>query len=121
MNRRILVVLTVAVMGVIAVSSLGTGQAQDRPKLGFKDTPMLPGGKWHVHDGDRPQPPVVSPGAGGSQEEPGTPPSDAVVLFDGKDLSRWRGDKGGPAGWTVEDGALVVKAGAGAILSTDEF
>lgn len=94
---------------------------QDKPRLGYKDTPMLPGGKWHVHDGDRPQPPVVVPGTASTQEKPGTPPSDAVVLFDGTDLARWRGRSGGPAGWTVQDGALVTKPGAGEILSRDEF
>src|SRR5262249_9617539 len=92
-----------------------------RPKLGFKDTPILPGGRWHVHDGDRPQPRVITPGTAGTPEEPGRPPSDAVVLFDGKDLSHWQGARGRPAGWVIEDGALVVKAGAGAISSREEF
>ena len=45
--------------------------------LGYDDTPLLPGGKWHVHDGNRPQPPVVTPGCCCK------PPSDAIVLFDG--------------------------------------
>jgi hypothetical protein len=53
---------------------------------GFTDTPMLPGGKWHQHDPNRPQPPVVAPGATFSQGA--APPSDAEVLFDGKDLSK---------------------------------
>ena len=51
---------------------------------GFTDTPILPGLKWHVHDPDRPHPKVVTPGA-----TPYAPPSDAIVLFDGKDLSKW--------------------------------
>lgn len=38
----------------------------------------------------------------------GPPPSDAIVLFDGKDLSRWQGDNGSPAKWKLEDGAMVV-------------
>lgn len=42
--------------------------------------------KWKIHDPDRPQPSVVNPGPAGS---PVPPPSDAVVLFDGKDLSQW--------------------------------
>src|ERR1700744_2039797 len=54
---------------------------------GFHDTPMQPDGLWHVHDPARPQPPVVTTGTF-SQEA--TPPSDAVVLFDGTDLSQWR-------------------------------
>lgn len=57
------------------------------------------------------QPPsVVTPGATNA-----TPPSDAVVLFDGKDFSHWKN----ASNWKIEDGAMVV--GRGAITSTDEF
>jgi hypothetical protein len=111
--------IAAVVAGLIATASLGLGQ--DRPRLGFKDTPMLPGGQWHVHDGDRPQPPVVTPGTCSTPETPGQAPSDAVVLFDGKDLAHWHAEKGGPAQWTIENGALVVAPGRGAILSNDEF
>jgi hypothetical protein len=97
------------------------GAAQDKPKLGFKDTPMLPGDKWHVHDGDRPQPPVIMPGSCSTQDAPGKAPSDAVVLFDGADLSHWGDRHGGPAKWLVEDGAIVIKAGSGAMQSRDSF
>jgi hypothetical protein len=64
-----------------------------------------------------PVPPVVTPAA-----QPGGPPSDAVVLFDGKDLSQWvnTSDKG-PAGWTVEDGAMVVKLANGNIETRRTF
>jgi hypothetical protein len=119
MMNRTRLMLTVAAGAVIGAASLGLGQ--DRPKLGFKDTPMLPGGKWHVHDGDRPQPPVVTPGTCSTQDQPGRPPSDAVVLFDGKDLDHWQGPGGKPAGWAVEDGAMVIKPGSGAIVSKDQF
>ena len=96
---------------------------QAKPKLGYKDTPMLPGGKWHVHDGDRPQPRRIDPGTASTQDQAGRAPSDAVVLFGGKneDLARWKSDKGGPAGWIVEDGALVIRPRSGSILSKDEF
>ncbi|MDB6016743.1 MAG: hypothetical protein JWR19_1232 [Pedosphaera sp.] len=40
--------------------------------------------------------------------EPGPPPADAIVLFDGKDLSKWASDKGGEAKWVVQDGAMTV-------------
>jgi hypothetical protein len=60
------------------------------------------------------EPPVVDPGP------PGGPPSDAIVLFDGKDLSRWKNSKGGEAKWRLENGALVVN-GTGDILTTNEF
>jgi hypothetical protein len=111
--------LVLATAVLIATCSLGNGQ--DRPKFGYKDTPILPGGKWHVHDGDRPQPPVINPGTASTQEEPGRPPSDAIVLFNGKDLSHWRSGKNGPAAWRIEENALVIKPGAGDLISKDEF
>ena len=115
--RAIIISATSAVF--VGICSLVVGQ--DQPKVGFKDTPMLPGGKWHVHDSDRPLPAVVTPGTSSTQDEPGRPPSDAVVLFDGKDLSRWRGRSGKSAAWEVVDGALVVAPKAGEILSREEF
>jgi Domain of Unknown Function (DUF1080) len=78
---------------------------------GFRDTPMLPGGKWHVHDPDRPQPPVVTPGATFSQSAP--PPSDAELLFNGTDLSKWQNNQGGDATWKVQDGYMEVTPGGG--------
>ena len=119
MTRRTMILLTSALIAVAATSSLVIGQ--DRPKLGYQDTPMLPGGKWHVHDGDRPLPKIIQPGTASTQDTQGKAPSDAIVLFDGKDLSHWTNNKGQPATWLVEAGALVVKAGAGDILSKEKF
>jgi len=56
------------------------------------------------------KPPTVTPGETDAQ-----PPSDAVVLFDGTDLSKWHGGEN----WTVADGVAVV--GKGQITSKDEF
>ncbi len=110
--------MSVMVAALLAVTS---AQDQTRHKVGFKDTPMLPGNRWHVHDSDRPLPPVITPGTCSTQEAPGKAPSDAVVLFDGNDLAHWRSERGEPAQWDIKDGALVVHPGAGAILSRDEF
>jgi hypothetical protein len=84
---------------------------------GFKDTPMQPGGKWHVHDPERPQPPIVTPGV--FTFEPGKPPSDAIVLFDGQDLSQWRDKSGQPCPWKLENG--VMTAAKSDIVSTRQF
>jgi len=75
---------------------------------------------WAVHDGNRPQPKVVTPGTFSSQEQAGKPPSDAVILFDGTDLSKWQGDKG-DAKWKVENGYMEVVPGSGQIQTREGF
>ena len=71
---------------------------------------------WRVHDMDRPRPEVVTPAG-----QPGGPPSDAVVLFDGSDLSAWAGRDGSGAAWKVEHGYMEVVAGAGPIHTRRGF
>ncbi|NOZ20574.1 MAG: DUF1080 domain-containing protein, partial [Planctomycetes bacterium] len=78
--------------------------------------PMLPGSKYRVHDMTRPQPRVVTPG-----EKPGDPPSDAVILFDGTDLSKWVGKKDQPAQWKVENGYMEAVPKSGSIRTKDSF
>ena len=81
------------------------------PNVGYDNTPVLPSG-WRVHDVDRPQPEVITPGA-----QVGQAPSDAIVLFDGTDLSAWTGSRQdnpkkkrynpeGRALWKVENGYM---------------
>ena len=75
---------------------------------------------WAIHDETRPMAKVVDPGP--ASATPATPPSDAVVLFDGTDLSKWRSDKDqGPAKWKVADGYLEVVAGTGGIHTEQGF
>jgi hypothetical protein len=69
-----------------------------------------PSFSWPVHALDRPQPPVVAPAP---PDRPGAPPADAIVLFDGADLSQWSGDSGQPAPWKVEAGYVEVAPGSG--------
>jgi len=59
------------------------------------------------------EPPVVTPGTTGS------PPSDAVVLFDGKDLSAWKSEEGGEPRWKVADGFMQV--GSKGLMTRQEF
>ena len=100
----------IAIIAIAALAGLAVGAFAQAPK------------EWAIHDLNRPQPRVIDPGSAGSADRPGRPPSDAVVLFDGKDLSRWRADKdGGPAGWKVENGAMEVVKGTGGIHSEQAF
>jgi hypothetical protein len=64
------------------------------------------------------EPVVVTPAS-----TPGGAPSDAIVLFDGTDLSKWVSQRDGktPAAWDVVDGAMQVKPKAGGIQSKDVF
>jgi hypothetical protein len=78
---------------------------------------------WCVHDRNRPQPPVVTPGSFSTQEQPGKPPSDAVILFDGSDLSKWEADEGTgvPTKWIVKDGAMECVPKSGQIRTKDKL
>lgn len=60
---------------------------------------------------------VVDPG-----ETPLDPPSDAIILFDGEDLtSEWTNGQGGKPGWKVEDGSVTVTRGSGIIKTKRVF
>jgi hypothetical protein len=61
-----------------------------------------------------PEPPVVDPGPIGG------PPSDAIVLFDGKDLSKFRGERSAEPKWKLESG-VVESTPQGGIFSKEEF
>ncbi len=62
------------------------------------------------------EPPIVTPGKTNSEA-----PSDAIVLFNGKDLSRWRAQDGAAAKWNVRDGYVEVAHGSGDISTSDRF
>lgn len=84
--------------------------------LGYSDTPVLPDSGYTVHDGTRPQMPIVD-------AQPGQPPSDATVLFDGNSLDAWTNCKDGEVcGWNLlGDGAMEVVPGVGDIQTTQVF
>jgi hypothetical protein len=87
---------------VCAVTLVARQQAKPKPE----DTEV-----WE------PVPPVVTPGA-----TCGAAPSDAVILFDGKNLDEWVSVKTkGPAGWQVADGVMTVAKSAGNIETKRSF
>ena len=80
---------------------------------------------WAIHDENRPQPPRVVPGTFSTQEQPGQPPSDAIVLFDGTEasLAKWIADKSPeePTKWVVKDGTFQCVPGAGYVRTKEEM
>lgn len=125
MNRFInhVVVLAIAA-GIGTLTPRVFAQNPQNHDLGFTDTPMLPGLPYHVHDSGRPHPPVVTPAA-----TPGGAPSDAIVLFDGKDLSHWQshastithGGTSGAPEWKLGDGYIEAVPKTGDLESKEKF
>lgn len=114
--RTVVCIVAALLAGLWLLGSVGPTTAQVLAKLikakdgsgilGYKDTPILPWCGYHVHDPDRPAPKKVTPGPPSTQEKVGTAPSDAVVLFDGKDLPQWK-----PSDWKIENGELIAVSG----------
>ncbi len=91
----------------LTVSALAVGQQQSPP-------PMKP----EATEFYTPVPPKITPGA-----ENHLPPSDAIVLFDGKNLDAFVSARTGnsPAEWKIENGELVVVKGKGDIRTKESF
>ena len=99
-RKKIAALLVVAVISGLSLASYAQKRAS----------------RWKVHDRDREQAVVVTPG-----DKPCDPPSDAIILFDGKDLSNWTRGNGKPAGWKVENGYMEVVKGGGSIITAQPF
>lgn len=91
-------------LGTLAAILAVAAAAPAQERQGFTDTPVLPDGKWRVHDADRPAPAIVAPAA-----IPGGAPSDAVILFDGRSTDAWRAER---TPWPIENGALTIPSRA---------
>lgn len=72
--------------------------------------------EWLPNDVNRPEPTVVTPGA-----SPGAAPSDAIMLFDGKDFSQWEAANGGEPKWNLHDGVMEVVPRTGNIHTKRAF
>ncbi|QEL13823.1 3-keto-disaccharide hydrolase [Limnoglobus roseus] len=87
-----------ALVPAVGLLALGIVFAQEKPK-------------YKPHDMARPRPPVVEPGTASTPEKAGKPPADAVVLFDGTDLTQWKASgkkEDDTPKWKVENGYFEV-------------
>src|SRR5580693_9453586 len=115
--RTKLILLGIGCSALLVATCYGLQQQQQWTPGG--DSPVW---KWTQHDTKRPQPTVIEPGTPSDQDRPGRPPSDAIIVFNGQDLSNWETAKdGSPAGWKVVDGCLEVVKGTGDIRSKQGF
>lgn len=77
--------------------------------------------RWKPNSMSRPLAPVIVPGTASTQKTPGRAPSDAIVLFDGKNLSQWTQTNGKPVKWIVKDGYFQVLPHSGSIETKQPF
>jgi hypothetical protein len=102
----------------IVVFVLAGGLFAQQANLGYDDTPMQPNGRWHIHDGRRPQPRLVAPAS--AKMTPVPPPADATVLVgDRDDLSGWQMTDGSPAAWAMKNG--ILETGKGLLQTKAQF
>ena len=99
---------TLAILAAVGLTVHTAAQAQPDPN-------------YLDHDRTRPQPASITPGTPSTQEQAGKPPSDATVLFDGKDLSQWVSMDGTPTKWINKDGYMECVRGSGYIRSLQNF
>jgi hypothetical protein len=99
------------ILAALFAAAVSFGGAGSRP------APAQTMARWKIHDMDRPRPPKVKPAI----KLPVAPPSDAVVLFDGSGMSKWRSKEGGPAKWTVQDGYMESVKDSGYVYTRDSF
>ena len=109
MTRTSLPVLVALLLAIGA----GCGSTQDAPDAAT-DTAVAPPRPEDTEVWE-PEPAVVAPGRTGAS------PSDAVVLFDGTDLTGWTHEDGSEAEWYVEDGVMTVAPGTGNIRTRQGF
>src|SRR5919197_6646270 len=95
-----------------------TSYAQDTTKYLVGEPPENKTMKHDETEFYSPVPPVVTPGATAQDA-----PSDAIILFDGKNLDQWisANDTTKNAGWDVADGIITVNKKAGVITTKQRF
>lgn len=112
----------ISLLSLVLVTSALADPASKPPVP--KEQPMTPGGVYRAHTMDRPRPRVITPPAVDKA------PSDAIVLFDGTDLTKWKRDPGkddpakapdDQARWKVEKGYFEIVPLSGSIRTRENF
>ncbi len=116
--RTVLLHAAVCWLVILAGCAITEQEAKKTEKLQYVETDT---GRWLIHDMNRPAPAVISPGTESTRSEQGEAPSDAIVLFDGKDLSEWTDTKGDPTKWIMGDGYMEPVKDSGYIQSRRKF
>lgn len=114
MKKKFLIKLSVFIcLNWVLITSVGAYEYVSTPEgvHGHTDTPKLPWCNYVKHDMNRPLPLHVDTG---TTLVSTAPPSDAVVLFDGKNLSAWN-----PGNWKLSDGVMI--AGGGYLVTRQSF
>jgi hypothetical protein len=115
--RTILLCVSICLLAIFA-GGAAKQPAKKAVKMQYVETDT---GRWLIHDMNRPAPAVIEPGTESTPSKPGTAPSDAIVLFDGKDLSQWTDTKGNPTKWILGDGYMECVKDSGYIQSKRQF
>jgi hypothetical protein len=84
--------------------------------IGYSQGIKRDGGDPKLSEYWSPEPRVVNPGKTSLDA-----PSDAIVLFDGKNFDQWQNNKGGEVKWKIDNGAMTVVAGTGNIQTKKGF
>jgi hypothetical protein len=111
------VMLTLVLFGSFGLATAAIHAQPPPPAAPAAQARPAQQGDPHATEVWEPVPKIVTPGATSD-----APPSDAIVLFDGKNLDEWVSQKDkGPAKWTVADGILTVDKKAGNIETKRTF
>ncbi|HZR18691.1 MAG TPA: family 16 glycoside hydrolase [Verrucomicrobiae bacterium] len=105
-RKRIPRTLGACLVAVLAIPSFSSAQ----PDPNYLD-----------HDRSRPQPVVITGATPSTPEQAGKAPSDATVLFDGKDVSQWVALDGSPTKWITRDGYMECVRGSGYVRTLQNF
>jgi hypothetical protein len=113
MNKKIFLTAACSACLMIADAQVDTATAMTETLRYVGDTTKPQATEFY-----KPVPPLVTPG-----ETPQDAPSDAIILFNGKNLDAWRAEKDStqPAGWLVSKGILTVNKKAGGIVTKQRF